>query len=480
MHDVVVVGCGAAGLSAALSAVERGASVGVLERSTKELRGGNTRYTEAFFRMPNETEVSPDFVDRLADSSGGAIDPALLQHAVKPYEEWPPLLRAQPLSDPALIQSFADAVPSTIAWLKTYGLKFIESSPFITAAVKRIAPSGGGEAIVETLAPAAEAKGVKFYYETTARSLIQNPKGDVVGVAAWAKGHGNRQFESKAVILACGSYEGNLEAMIRYVGHNALFTRSVAPGGMYNKGEGVEMALAIGAAPAGQYDAFHAEPIDPRSGRPEANVQMFSYGILVNKLGKRFTDEAPQLSDVCYEEISRAILRQPGGIAYLIYDASINDVPGYEKAIRTDVAPIRARSIAQLASELGIDGPTLEHTITSYNASVQGGQFSPLELDGLCTKGIEPPKSNWARRIDENDLFALPMICSNVFSFGGVKATPNAEVLNRDGYVIPGLYAAGEVIGLYYGSYVGSTSVLRGLVFGRKAGQHAAGLKAAV
>jgi len=423
--------------------------------------------------MPNETEVSPDFVEKLADSSGGAIDPALLQHSVKPYEQWPPLLRAQPLSDPALIQSFADGVPPTIAWLKSYGLKFIESNPFVTAAVKRISPSGGGEAIVETLAPAADAKGVSFYYETTARSLIQNAKGDVVGINAWTRASGNRQFESRAVILACGSYEGNLEAMIRYVGHNALFTRPVAPGGMYNKGEGVEMALAVGAAPAGQYDAFHAEPIDPRSGRPEANVQMFSYGILVNKLGKRFTDEAPQLSDVCYEEISRAILRQPDGTAYCIYDASIKDVPGYEKAIRTDMPPIRARSIAQLAGELGVDGRALEHTITSYNSSVQDGPFSPLELDGKCTKGIEPPKSNWARRINEKDLLAMPMICSNVFSFGGVKVTPNAQVLNRDGYIIPGLYAAGEVIGLYYGGYVGSTSVLRGLVFGRKAGQDA-------
>jgi tricarballylate dehydrogenase len=116
----------------------------------------------------------------------------------------------------------------------------------------------------------------------------------------------------------------------------------------------------------------------------------------------------------------------------------------------------------------------LEETIRNYNAAVQPGEFKPLVLDGKCTKGIFPPKSNWATVIDEKDLRAIPIMCANVFTFGGVKVTPHAEVLNRDGYVISGLYAAGEVMGIYYGSYVGATSVLRGLVFGRKAGEASA------
>lgn len=473
-YDVIVVGCGVAGLSAAVTAVEKEARVAVLERSPKDVRGGNSRYTEAFFRMSDETRVSEDFEDRLAKSSMGTIDPALLQSTVRPYDQWPPLLRGYGFTDPELIHSFAEAVPEVLAWLKGFGIKFIEAAPFITQVTKRIAPSGGGEALVETLAPAAEKRGVTFHYETTARSLIQDEKGNVKGVRTWSTRQGYENLQSRSVVLACGGFQGNLEMMTKYVGHQAHLTRPVAPGGLYNKGEGIEMALNIGAAPAGQYDAFHAEPIDPRSGRPEPSIFIFNYGILVNKLGKRFIDEGLDLSDLCYEEVSRAILKQPGGIAYCIYDSKIKDVPVYEKAIRTDKGPITAASIKDLAAKLEVDPTELGTTITGFNSAVQEGKFDPLALDGKRAKGIDPPKSNWARVIDTSDIMAFPIMCANVFTFGGLKVTPRAEVLNRDGYVIPGLYAAGEVIGLYYGSYVGSTSVLRGLVFGRKAGKTAA------
>ena len=115
----------------------------------------------------------------------------------------------------------------------------------------------------------------------------------------------------------------------------------------------------------------------------------------------------------------------------------------------------------------------MESTIKNYNNSVQEGNFKPLVLDGKCTKGINPNKSNWALTIDVNDIKAYPIMCSNVFTFGGLKVTPKAQVLNNDGYIIPGLYAAGEIIGFYHGSYIGSTSVLKALVFGRKAGKDA-------
>jgi tricarballylate dehydrogenase len=125
-----------------------------------------------------------------------------------------------------------------------------------------------------------------------------------------------------------------------------------------------------------------------------------------------------------------------------------------------------------LASKIEIDPEKLRKTMKDYNSAVQKGTFEPFHLDGKCTLGIDPPKSNWALPIDLKNLFATPIMCANVFTFGGLKVTSKAEVLNSSGSMIPGLYAAGEVIGLYYGSYVGSTSVLRGLVFGRKAGEY--------
>jgi tricarballylate dehydrogenase len=383
------------------------------------------------------------------------------------------MLKAYGFTDPMLLSAFSESVPDTIAWMKDYGIKFLDLSEFITTSTTRIAPSGAGEAVVEALATSAEKEGIPFHYETTARSLIENKKGEIRGVRTWSKAEGNIDLESKAVVLASGGYRGNLEMMVRYVGIHAYLTRPLGLGGMYCKGEGIEMALAIGAAAAGQYDNFHAMMVDPRSALTDAHVFIFNYGILVNQLGRRFIDEGYGLSDLTYAEITRQILRQPGGKAYLIYDSKIEDVPNYRVGIRSDKSPIQASSIKELASKLEIDPIRLETTVKDFNKAVQEGKFDPLKLDGKCTKGIEPPKSNWARTVEGPNLMAYPLICANVFTFGGVKITPRAEVLNRDGYAIPGLYAAGEMTGFYYGSDVGSTSFLRALVVGRKAGENA-------
>ena len=234
----MVVGCGAAGLSAALMASEEGVRVGIIERSTKDVRGGNSRYTEAFLRMTSETEISDDFENRIANNSVGSIDPGLLQSTVRPYDQWPPILKAYGFTDPELISTFAEGCPEAISWLKTFGIKFTEATPFLDQLVKRIAPSGGGEAIVETLAPAAEEKGVEFHYETTAQDLIINEAGKIEGLRAWSNVEGCiKNFKSKAVVLASGGFQGNLELMMKYVGPHAHLTRPVAIGGLFNKGE---------------------------------------------------------------------------------------------------------------------------------------------------------------------------------------------------------------------------------------------------
>ncbi len=472
-HDIVVVGCGVAGLSAVVTAAQKGADVAVLERSPRAVRGGNTRYTEAYLRMKSETEVSDDFESRLAENAGGHIDPNLLESTLKPYDQWPPLLRACSFTDPDLISTFAENVPASIAWLKSFGVRFeVEATMFITKSAPRMTPVGGGEIIVEKLAEAAEKEGVTFYYEATARRLKLNQKGEVVGIYAWSNAAGSIEFNAKAVILASGGFSGNPEMLTRYIGSEAYLLRPIAPGGMYNKGEGIQMALDIGAAPAGQYGAFHAEPIDPRSSRFEAAIMAFSYGILVNQRGERFIDEASGVADLIYDQLTRVILKQPGGKVYFIFDASIEDIKNYKKAIRTERSPIEASTIEELAAKLGIEPAALSRTVIAYNEAVQDGQFDPFVLDGKHTEGIQPPKSNWARTIHRPPFMAYPIVASIVFTFGGLKTTPKAQVLNCDGYVIPGLYAAGETMGFYYNFYPGATSVLRGLVFGRIAGEN--------
>lgn len=238
------------------------------------------------------------------------------------------------------------------------------------------------------------------------------------------------------------------------------------------------MALDIGAAPSGEFGSYHAEPIDPRSGVAEASVFIFPYGILVNKQGKRFVDEAPGTVDAYYERITRQIYEQREGIAYVILDQRVKNIPNYRLAIRTDQPAIEAESITALAAKLQMPAEILSETLNQYNASCKSSaQYDPLNLDGVSTEGLYPPKSNWALPIDQGPYIAYPIISANVFTFGGLKITPEGQVVNSDGEPMPNLYAAGEVVGMYYTNYTGSTSVLKGLVFGRLAAHHIASSK---
>ncbi|MEJ7930475.1 FAD-binding protein [Ramlibacter sp. AN1015] len=426
--------------------------------------------------MAGEDAVYEDFEEKLSWRAHGAIPPQMLRESAGDPEQWSANLKAYPFTDPVLISTFAESAPPTIAWLKSKGVQFTYGSPMLLQkGGQRLAPSCGGLAIVEALAASAEQLGVEVRYETTGRSLLLDDRGDVCGLRAWSKEKGVHSIDAGAVVLASGGFQGNTEMLTRYVGANAYLSRPVSPGGIYNKGEGIEMALAAGAAAAGQYEMFHAEPIDPRSTRHEALVGALNYGILVNNGGQRFFDEGSDVYEYIYDEVSWTIMRQKGGIAYFLFDTKLYDVPNVRVRLRSEVAPMRASSAREMAQQLGVRPDVLEATLRSYNAAVQDGEFDPKVRDGKCAVGITPPKSNWARTIDESDLHAYPVMCANTFTCGGVKIDKDGQVLNRDGHPIPGLYAAGEMVGFYYGLYVGATSVLRGLVFGRRAGQHVAG-----
>ena len=474
--DVVVVGCGVAGLSAAVAAAEAGARVAVLERSTYDERGGNTRYTTAALRMESEQAVSDDFVQRFLDNCGYHVDPDFAASTVLDYANWPGLVRALPFTDPELISFFAEAAPPAIAWLKAHGVKFggIGFYGLTPRASPRIAITGGGLHLIEVMTAHAEKIGVQFFYETTAQSLLQTEQGAVCGLRANSKADGTRNFESRAVILACGGFQGNHEMVVRYIGAKGRYLRPVARGGYYDKGEGIDMALRIGAAPAGDFAEYHAEPIDPRSAATEPIIMAYPYGILVNQQGLRFTDEAPGPIDASYEDTTRIIAEQTKGIAFCILDDKINAIENWQRCVRTDQPPVTAPDIATLARTLGFDGKAAARSVDAYNRACPQGKFDPRTLDGLATVGLSPVKSNYAVPLDTPPYHAYPIISSNTFTFGGLKVDVNAQVVNTDGELIPGLYAAGETVGIYYGKYPGATSVLRGAVFGRRAGEHAA------
>ena len=473
--DVVVVGCGVAGLSAAVAALETGARVAVLERAPMEERGGNTRYTTAAIRMSSETEIAPDFEDMFAANSGYHLDPVMVAETAADYENWPGVVKTMPFADPELVSTFAEGAPPTIAWLKEQGVRFgpIDYFGLTERSSPRISIRGGGLALVETMAPLAEERGAVFFYETTALSLMQDDDGRVVGLNATGKNNRPIRLKAGAVILACGGFEGNPEMVAHYLGESGRYMRPVARGGYYNKGEGIRMSLDIGASPAGDYSEYHAQPIDPRSGVTEPIVMIFTQGILVNQGGARFIDEAPGSVDANYEEIARTIRKQPGGIAWCILDAAVDEIENWQRCVRSDQPPVEAPSLDALASEIGIPATALQDTVDAFNAACIEGKTDPYTVDGLGTRDLAPPKSNWAAPIARPPFKAYPIISSNTFTFGGLKATADAQVLNTSGEIIPGLYAAGETMGMYYGKYPGATSVLRGAVFGRRAGLHA-------
>jgi len=475
--DVIVVGSGIAGLCAAVAACEAGASVIQLERSPVEDRGGNTRWTEALMRMKNENEVADDFEEHFAANAGYHLDPSLIRETAGDFVNRSALTKALAFTDPDLIATFAKQAGPTLQWLKEYGVKFdFQPTYLLTTSTTRLSPVGGGLALIEALSLAGDRLQLDVRFETTAQELICNENGAVSGVKAVGKNNEPTIFSAPNVILASGGFEGNPQMLTQYLGRRASHLRPVARGGYYNKGEGIRMALDVGAAPCGDYGLIHAEPLDPRSGQPEPIVLVFNYGIMVNRTGHRFIDEAPATVDATYESITRVIYEQPGSIAYIVMDSQIHDVPNWQRAVRSDVPAISAQSLEELARLIGVPGDELAQTVAQYNAACPPDEgFKPLETDGLATApGLHPKKSNWSRQISKPPFMAYPLMCGNCFTFGGLKTDPDARVLNADGQAIPGLYAVGETMGIYYGTYTGATSVLRGAVFGRIAGETAA------
>lgn len=312
-----------------------------------------------------------------------------------------------------------------------------------------------------------------FRYRTTAQRLMCAADGRVTGVEV-TDDDGTTVLPAAAVVIASGGFEGSTEHLTAELGGDSTTLRHIAPGVAFNQGEGIRMALEAGGARAGQWNSFHAEPVDPRSDEPEALVMVFPYGILVNIAGRRFLDEGRGTVDETYEATARAVWRQPGSTAWFITDQHFTEVEARDRGILTTKKPVTADTVEELAAALELPADALAQTIAGYNDSVVGGDFDWRTPDGLRTEGLRPPKSNWAVALTRAPFIAYPVACAIVFTFGGVDVDERGRVVRESGEPVPGLYAAGECTGLYHSKYPGGTSVLRGMVFGRIAGQDAA------
>ena len=219
------------------------------------------------------------------------------------------------------------------------------------------------------------------------------------------------------------------------------------------------------------------EPIDPRSHQSAPVVLVYPYGIVVDVDGRRFFDEGGGLVHETWEVFARDIhFVRPKHIAYAILDSSLFDIPGYQRAIRSEVPPYQSQTLEDLAAQIGIPARSLRATVDTFNTAATGdvAQFDAARCDGLAAADtLKPPKSNWARAITKPPFLAYPLVGAVAYTFGGLATNEKAEVLCERG-PMPGLYAAGEITGHFYRTAPNAVSVLRALVFGRIAGREAA------
>jgi tricarballylate dehydrogenase len=486
MPHVIVIGGGNAALCAALAAREGGADVTVLEKAPRPERGGNSFFTAGGFRFTHGglEDLRRDIVPDLSDAEAQAMD-------VDPYTEthfFDDLARlSEHLSDPDLAETLVRRSRPTIVWMRSRGLRFIPM--FARQAYKvgdrhrfwggmAIEVVGGGPGLVEALYEAADKMGIEVRYEAKASRLVLDKRGTISGVVV-RDADGFRELPCRGVVLASGGFEANPEWRSRYLGPDWELAR--VRGTRHNTGDGIRMALEIGAQPYGHWSSCHAVAWDlnapPFGDRRVGDLfQKHSYplGLVVNIRGERFVDEGADMRNYTYAKYGREILKQPQRAAFQLFDQQVIDLLREEYRIR-EVTKAEAKTIRELAERLEIDPDGLQRTVDQFNKAVQPGTFNPAILDGKGTRGISPPKSNWALPLDSPPYVGYAVTCGITFTFGGLRVNTRAQVLDTEDRPIPGLYAAGELVGgIFYHNYPGGSGLMAGSVFGKLAGESAA------
>ena len=284
-----------------------------------------------------------------------------------------------------------------------------------------------------------------------AEKLITNDVGEMTGVKVRKADGRLHKVMGKNVMLACGGFEGNREMLAKYVGPRTTDLPLIAPGLKYNTGAGLNMALEVGAGTAGSFEGIHCELVDTRAKKPDAVIWGHGYGIVVNEKCQRFYDEGKRHLFATFEMIALETWRDHNQKAYFVTDKTIMNRfrPGWVYDT-TDEEPEQADTIPELAKKLGVDPDALDKTVKDFNAACNKNEFNLMALDGKRTTGLNPDKTNWANPIDTPPYYGYPLTSNLTFTYGGIKTNTDAQVLSTNHVPIPGLYAAGELTGLFY------------------------------
>ncbi len=483
--DVIVVGAGNAALSAALAAEEKGAKVCVLERAPEDESGGNTRFTAGVMRFAHNglqdlTALVDLTEEEIETTDFGTYD----ENAF--YDDMYRITNYR--TDPEMVEILVTQSYDAMRWLREKGMRFVPSygrqaykvdGKFKFWGGVCLDAWGGGPGLVEMETKACHERGVEILYETRALSLIHD--GIRTRGVRVRRGDKIEELEAGAVVLAAGGFEANAEMRTRYLGPGWELAK--VRGTRFNTGDGITMALDAGAMPYGNWSGCHAvgwERNAPEYGDLAVGDQFqkhsYPLGIIVNAEGKRFLDEGADFRNYTYAKYGAEILKQPGQFAWQIFDSKVLHLLRDEYRIR-QVTKVTADTLEELAGKLdGVDAQGFLATVEEFNGAVMTDvAFSPNDRDERGTQGITPRKTHWANPLDTPPYEAYAITCGITFTFGGLKIDTAGQVLDTDGLPMPGLYAAGELVGgIFYFNYPGGTGLMSGAVFGRLAGHGAA------
>ena len=488
MTHVIVVGAGNAALCAALSAREHGAEVTVLEKAPEGERGGNTYFTGGGFRFPYEG--MDDILRIIPDLSEAEIERVDVgAYPVAQFRD--DLARVTDgLIDDGMASALVREAAPTMAWLHGQGVKFTlmtgrqaneVDGKLVFYGGLTVEAVGAGKGLSDQEFEAAKRVGVDVRYGCKVVNLLRDGR-RICGVELWTDDE-VESLEADAVVLAAGGFEANIEMRTRYLGPG--WDMAKVRGSRFNTGDAIQAAIDAGAQPFGNWSGAHAVAWDlnaPATGnRIVADLYQkhsYPYGLIVNLDGERFVDEGADIRNYTYAKYGRAILSQPERAAFQLFDQRTAHLLRDEYHVR-QVTMAQADTIEDLAESLGVDPEGLVRTVDEYNMSCPEhgvDDFNPSTLDGVGTRGVNPPKSNWALPFDSPPYLGYAVTCGITFTFGGLKIDPSSgQVLDTEDRAMSGLYAAGELVGgLFYNNYAGGSGLMAGSVFGRIAGRSAA------
>jgi len=393
-------------------------------------------------------------------------------------------------TDPDLCERLVMSSRETMGWLSGLGIRFMPiygrqafkvDGRFKFWGGLTLETWGGGPGLVDAHSSIARASGVDIRYDAKVTSLVYDGQ-RVTGIKARLKDE-IVEINAGAVIIAAGGFQANAEMRTRYLGPGWELAKT--RGSRFNSGDGIRMALDIGASPYGNWSGSHAVGWDNNA--PEFGdlavgdgFQKHSYpfGIMVNASRQRFVDEGADFRNYTYAKYGRVILSQPDQFAWQVFDSKVTHLLRDEYRIK-EVTKVSAPTLEGLAGKLeGVDPTGFLTEVEAYNAAVNTDMpFDPNVKDGRSTQGLTVNKSNWANKLDTGPFEAYQIGCGITFTFGGLRIdAASSQVIDTDLEPIPRLYAVGELVGgIFYFNYPGGTGLMSGAVFGRLAGTAAAG-----